>query len=155
MFSTSFVGCDKNQTFTAEDNGWGMGYIITIETLWEERESYLQDNKLRLQIQLDILGELTSKFKTPGVGSLLQARSPVSSGKRKRSHCEDSDAGDVEDPGYALMKRDMKKLLKSQHDADITIMCGKKSFPVHKLILSGKEIYLNYKACFGVTSSVY
>lgn len=116
----------------------GMGYIITIETLWEERENYLMDNKLRLQIQLDILGEVTSRFKTPGTGTLLLSRPlGLPSGKRKRTHCDDSDTTDHEDPGSTIMKRDMKKLLKSQNDADMTIECGKKSFSVHKLILSG------------------
>ncbi len=116
-----------------------MGFIITIETLWDERDNYLQDNKLRLQIQLDILGELTSRFKTPGTGNLMSRPiSTYSSGgkSRKRTH-DESDITEHEDPGCTLMRRDMKKLLRSQHDADITIECGKKSFPVHKLILSG------------------
>lgn len=134
------LGCDKNQTFTAEDNGWGMGYIITIETLWEERDNYLQDNKLRLQIQLDILGELVNNVKTPGTGLLIQPRANVGN-KRKRHHKGDWDEGLEQDEveGFAVMRRDMKKLFKSHHDTDIMIECGKKSFPVHKLILSGKE----------------
>lgn len=109
-----------------------MGYIITIETLWEDRDNYLTDNKLRLQIQLDILGEVTSRFKTPGTGTLLLSRPLPPSGKRKRAHCDDSDTIEHEDPGSTLMKRDMKKLFKSasQNGADMTIECGKKSFSV-------------------------
>lgn len=38
------------------------------------------------------------------------------------------------------MKRDMRKLFKSQHDADMSIECGKKTFPVHKIILSGNLV---------------
>jgi hypothetical protein len=138
-------GCDKNQTFTAEDNGWGMGYIITIETLWDEKDVYLIDNKLRLQIQLDILGDLTSRVKTPGSGSLISKAVCTGSKRKRSSDSWDRDKDEViepEDPGAALLKRDMKKLLRSQHDADFTIECGSKSFPVHKLILSGKVYWL-------------
>jgi hypothetical protein len=139
--------CDKNQTFTEMDNGWGMGYIITIETLWEEKDSYLIENKLRLQIQLDILGETTSKCKVPGTGILipprtLQIQQQQHYGKRKRvdDYLGFQDQDSEQDPGFVVMKRDMTKLFKSHHDADIKIECGKKTFPVHKLILSGTLI---------------
>jgi len=152
LYST---GCDKNQSFTSEDNGWGMGYIITIETLWDEKDVYLIDNKLRLQIQLDILGDLISRVKRPNAATLMAIAasetkpSPSTKGtKRKRSNDDSSSTSDRDDEqtdvfdksGYDHLKRDMKKLFRSRHDADFTIKCGERSFPVHKLILSGKEL---------------
>lgn len=154
-----------------------MGYIITIETLWDERDVYLVDNKLRLQIQLDILGDLVrfvivnnnikfkssefrralvdffhaifSRFITPGNGGLVRSSGSANANanKRKRSS-ESSDSStsdtttDNEDPGCTILKRDMRKLLKSQHDTDFTIECGHKLFPVHQIILSGKNIFV-------------
>ncbi|CAL8126976.1 unnamed protein product [Orchesella dallaii] len=123
--------CDKNQIFTPEDNGWGMGYIITIETLWDEREVYLADNTLRLRIQLDILGDLVSRYKRPSIAN----RS--GSNKRRRG---DTDTMDYEDdPSTALLKKDFRRLLKSHNGADFTIECEGKSFPVHKAILTARS----------------
>jgi len=129
MFRFGFPGCDKNQIFTPEDNGWGMGYIITIETLWDEREVYLADNTLRLRIQLDILGDLVSRYKRPSVAN------KSGSNKRRRA---DTDTFDFEDDtSTALLKKDFRRLLKSHNGADFTIECDGKSFPVHKAILTG------------------
>lgn len=127
------AGCDKNQIFTPEDNGWGMGYIITIETLWDEREVYLADNTLRLRIQLDILGDLVSRYKRPCVTS-------KSSGTKRRKADADAVVEVEEDPSTVLLKKDLRRLLKSHNGADFNIECEGKNFPVHKAILTGMLI---------------
>lgn len=111
-----------------------MGYIITIETLWDERDVYLSDNTLRLRIQLDILGDLVSRYKRPSIISR------GSGGKRRKT---DSDVIEIEeDASTILLKKDMRRLLKSHNGADFTIECDGKHFPVHKAILTGTINYI-------------
>lgn len=113
------------------------GYIITIETLWDEREVYLSDNTLRLRIQLDILGDLVSRYKRPSAA--------IKSGGGKRRRTDLDLVESEEDPSTALLKKDLRKLLKSHNGADFTIECEGKSFPVHKSILTGTDQQINIK----------
>jgi len=159
---TLYTGCNKNQKFTCEENGWGMGDIIKLKKIWEQKDKYLIDNKLRLEIQLDILGEPITRVKRPNAAILraIAASAIKSSPSTTETESEiinddsysltsdedDELTGTSEKSGCDQFKRDMKNLFRNQNETDFTIKCGGRLFPVHKLILSSKklEFWINY-----------
>jgi len=102
---------------------------LCAESLWSEREVYVQDNTLRLLFELDFLGDLACSSKNK------VRRNPL---RKKRTRDDLNDLTDNESECEAVMKEDMKRLFESHNQSDVIIECGAQQFPVHKIIICGK-----------------